>query len=273
MGKKSALALLIACLPLLAADNTLTAEEKKAGWKLLFDGKSLKGWTDPARKSPPGNAWSIEDGCIKATARPRIREDLLTEESFGDFELVFDWRISPGGNSGVKYRIQDLVFLDERIQHPDSKRFEDRVEYVMVNRVGSREKVGDSSGEEYVVAFEYQVIDDSRHRDAQRGSKYQAGALYDMIGPSKAAARPVGEFNHSRIILRGNRIEHWLNGVKVVDGSLDSEEIREGLAKRWGTQSQVYRLLTTQPKRRTPVGLQNHNDEAWFRNIKIRRLD
>ena len=91
--------------------NTLTAEEKAAGWKLLFDGKSMKGWEDPSQEKPPGDGWIVADGCLKTVPNPRIREDLFTKENFGDFELAFEWKIAPKGNSGVKYRIQDRAVL------------------------------------------------------------------------------------------------------------------------------------------------------------------
>src|SRR5437868_8237290 len=98
-------------LPAGAADNQLTSQEKKEGWKLLFDGKTFKGWEDPAKKSPPGNSFVIEDGCLKSVPHARIEEDLFTKQTYTDFELVFDWKIAPAGNSGVKYRIQDRVML------------------------------------------------------------------------------------------------------------------------------------------------------------------
>src|SRR5262249_32439438 len=99
-----------------AADNELSAKEKAEGWKLLFDGRSFKGWEDQAKKSPPGTSFVIEDGCLKSIPHPAIDEDLFTEETFQDFELVFDWKISPGGNSGVKYRIQDRVMLVDEVK-------------------------------------------------------------------------------------------------------------------------------------------------------------
>ncbi|MFI5382365.1 MAG: DUF1080 domain-containing protein, partial [Tepidisphaerales bacterium] len=94
----------LACAAVLAAaaaDNQLTAEEKAAGWRLLFDGKTYAGWEDPATKSPPGDGFTIEDGCIKSLPHPKIEEDLFTQDTFQDFEMEFDWKISPGGNSGV----------------------------------------------------------------------------------------------------------------------------------------------------------------------------
>jgi hypothetical protein len=162
----------------------------------------------------------------------------------------------------VKYRIQDRVMLVEG----KFKRFEDSVQESIVRRRPDRPV----KGQEYVVGFEYQVIDNSGHADARRGPKYQTGALYDLVGPSQDVTRAVGDFNHSRLVVKGSHAEHWLNGVKVVD--TDLAEAAKGSGPRWGADSEVYRLLTTQPKKECPISLQNHNDPAWFRNIKVRRL-
>jgi hypothetical protein len=251
--------------------NTLTAEEKAAGWKLLFDGATLNGWDDPGKRNPPADSWTIEDGAIKSRAHPKIREDLMTIETFTDFELLFDWKISPGGNSGVKYQIQDRILLDRGKLNVKLKTFEEHLGYEIDHPVADRANLA-GQGEEYVVAFEYQVIDDSGHADARRGASYQAGALYSMIPAARPMAKPIGEFNQSRIVKRGAKIEHWLNGEKVVDSTLDTAGIREGVDKRWKGVPRVHNGLLNRPKAATPVGLQNHGDEAWFRNIKIRAL-
>jgi DUF1680 family protein len=242
--------------------NSLTEEEKSAGWKLLFDGRTFDGWENPALKSPPGDAWTIEEGCLKATAKPKMIEDLFTTETFTDFEMVWDWKLARGSNSGVKYRIQDRVMLVSG----KFKRFEDSVQESILHRRQDRPV----KGQEYVVGFEYQMIDNAVHADARRGPKYQAGALYDLVGPTQDVTRPIGEFNHSRLVVKGNHAEHWLNGVKVVD--VDLAEAAKASDKRWGADSEVYRLLTTQPRGECQISLQNHNDPAWFRNIKLRRL-
>ena len=247
------------------ATNALTPEEKSAGWVLLFDGKSMQGWVDPRQHTPPGDGWTIDDGCLKATAKPRYREDLFSKQTFRDFELVFDWRISPAGNSGLKYRIQDHLFV---LPRKTNEKFEDSVQRTFEHRTGVRP----DKGEDYVVGFEYQMTDDSTNSDAKGNGKHTAGALYDMVAPSKPAARPVGEFNHSRIVLRGNHVEHWLNGVKVVDSSLNAPAALAGIQKRWGSVPAIYDMLSKQPKKDCPISLQNHGDEAWFRDIKIRRL-
>lgn len=235
-------------------------------WHNLFDGKTFAGWDDPTKKSPPGDSFVIEDGCLKATSHPRITEDLFTTEKFADFELEFDWKISPRGNSGVKYRIQDTVWVHSA---PGIRKFEDMVRYSLEHPLTARP----DHGQDYVIGFEYQITDNAANPDAtHNGPKHQTAALYDMIAASTDATKPVGEFNHSRIVVKGDHIEHWLNGKKVVDGSLKSPEIAAGVEKRWGKDSQVYNLLVNQPRKECPISLQNHGDEAWFKNIRVRRL-
>jgi hypothetical protein len=248
-----------------AADNQLTPQEKKQGWKLLFDGKSFKGWEDPGKRTPPGDSFVIEDGCLKSVRHPQMMEDLFTAARYTDFELVFDWKISPAGNSGVKYRIQDRVMLADEVK---GQKFEDRTNASMKSRRTDRP----AKGQEYVIGFEYQMLDNARNPDARRGTNHQAGALYDMISPTRDATLPVGEFNHSRLVVKGDHIEHWLNGEKVVDGSLNDPGVAKGTEARWGIGSPVYDLLVHHPKRACQISLQNHDTEAWFKNIKIRKL-
>jgi hypothetical protein len=262
--KRLAIFTLVLAGALSAQENQLTPAEKSAGWKLLFNGKDMTGWDDPRQKTPPGDAWTLEDGCLKARAKARITEDLFTQENFGDFELVFDWRISPGGNSGVKYRIQDHVFLHDGWKG----RFENLVNLSLQDRRADRP----AKGQDYVIGFEYQILDNARNSDARAGLSHTAGALYDMVPPERDATRPVGEFNHSRIVLSGTHVEQWLNDVKVVDADLGAQEVKDHVAKRWTANSAVYNLLAGQPKHSCPISLQNHGDEVWFRNIKIRAI-
>ncbi len=258
----------------LAADpNTLTPAERAAGWKLLFDGKSLAGWTDPAKQSPPGDAFRAVDGTIAVTAKPKFREDLLSLEHFTNFELRFEWKISPGGNSGVKYLVQDTAYIHPSLFEKPIAKFENRIDYLLSHKRPARSSLPvDGKVEIYQVAFEYQVIDNTAHADAKRSQKSWAGALYQMIEPAGAGPKPVGEWNEGRIVIRGDRVEHWLNGVKVVDASLNDPSVTEGLAKRWTEKSPVYSLLTKRPHKAGPIVLQNHDDAAWFRGLKIRRL-
>ena len=165
-------------------------------WHSLFDGKTFAGWEDPTKKTPPGDSFVIQDECLKATSHPRITEDLFTTEKFGDFELEFDWRISPTGNSGVKYRIQDRVWI---LNENAPGKFEDKVRAFMEHPV--RERPG--RGQDYVVGFEYQITDNAANSDAiHNGPRHQTAALYDMIAASRDVTRPLGEFNHSRIVVK-----------------------------------------------------------------------
>jgi hypothetical protein len=249
-----------------AADNQLTAKEKKAGWILLFDGRSFENWEDPTKKSPPGDSFTIEDGCLKATSHPKLTEDLFTTRTWGDFDLQWDWKIAPRGNSGLKYRIQDRIWLTGQ----KAPKFEDKVNAALRDRPASRP----DRGQEYVVGFEYQMTDDAANPDAMHnGPKHRTAALYDIFGALNPEPRPVGEFNHSEIVVRGKHIEHWLNGRRVLDASLDAPEVAEAMAKRWGDGSPVYDLLVKQPRTRCAISLQNHDDNAWFKNLKIRPLD
>lgn len=230
-------------------------------WKSLFDGKTLAGWEKQA-----GQSFVVEDGCLKAVRRPAIDEDLFTTERFGDFELEWEWKMSPRGNSGVKYRIQDRVWLfDQRVP-----RFEDNVVAAIKNRRSDRP----TKGQEYVIGFEYQMTDNIANPDALRpGGTHATAALYDMFAATKSPVKPLGEFNQSRLVVKGDRFEHWLNGEKVLEGTLKAPEIEQAAAKRWGKGTPVYDLLVKQPVKECQISLQNHGDEAWFRNIRVRRLN
>lgn len=253
--------------------NSLTPQEKAAGWTLLFDGRSFAGWTPSPSSRPALDSFSIEDGAIVARKDPKFREDIETASQWSDFELVFDWKISPAGNSGVKYRVQDAMVIHPSLIPPDIRKFERQADYALSNRKATRATMPvDGKGQIYQVAFEYQVIDNDAHSDARTSKKSWAGALYQMLEPSENPAKPVGQWNTARIIVRGDQVQHWLNGRKVIDATLADPAVTSGIEKRWGTASPVYKLLTSRPRKSGPIVLQNHNDPAWFRNIKIRAL-
>jgi hypothetical protein len=209
--------------------NTLTAEEKAAGWKLLFDGQDTSGWRTCGHANFPKEGWVIEDGCLKNIGG-KHGGDLVTKEKFTDFDLKFEWRISPAGNSGVKYLVTET----------------------------NTSKAG--------IGFEYQVLDDTKNEDSVNGPNRQAGALYYLIAPNEAKhLKPVGEFNQGEIILRGNHVEHWLNGAKIVECELGSPSLKEAIAK-----SKFAKLPWFGQKKPTVILLQDHGNDAWFRNLKIK---
>lgn len=228
--------------------NTLSSQEKKDGWKLLFDGKTLDGWRTYASGSPPGQGWSVEDGCVKnakGNGRPGAGGgDILTTALFTDFDLLFEWRISPAGNSGVKYFV-----LDRK------------------GSAGAKLYAGDDGRS--AVGHEYQLLDDERHPDAKNGPIRQAGSLYSLIPPnSSKKLKPVGEFNQSRILVQGKHVEHWLNGAKIVEYELESPELAQAIAN-----SKFKDVPHFGSKFPTPILLQDHGEEVWFRNVKIRSLN
>lgn len=238
-----ALALASACqyCPLnLHGKNRLGVAEKMQGWQLLFDGKSLAGWRGLGSTGTP-RPFVVEDGCIHKIASPTTGAiDLITEKNYANFELAFDWRIAPGSNSGIKYNVSEELSL----ANPAAK------------------------GCKYSLGFEYQVLDDDRHSDGKLPT-HRCGALYDLIPPDTAKKRvnPVGEWNHSKIVYNGNHIEHWLNGELLVTAELGSPEMNAALA------ASKWKKMAWFGERRTgPIVIQDHQNEAWYRNLKIREL-
>ena len=230
-------------------------------------------WQDPRKLSPPGDAWTIEDGCLRPVLKPRITEDLVSSESFQDFELQWDWRISPGGNSGLKYRVQAFPILIEATAPGSATKFEAQVESALRRNLFDRQSIPpDSKAAIYPVGFEFQMIDNAAHPDAKRGPLYQTGSVYSILAPAKDASRPVGVFNRARLVVRGNHFEHWLNGEKVVDVTVRPDMLKRALGKRWGDDSLTLQLLSQQAKKDCPIVLQNHGDAVWFRDIKIRKF-
>jgi hypothetical protein len=219
--------------------NQLTGVEKADGWRLLFDGKTFDGWRGfHSDKVPAG--WAIENGCIKkvpAQSEPsQASGDLITADQFDNFEFSIEWKLSKGANSGIKYLVSESL--------PPTGR----------------------SG----VSFEYQVLDDENHPDAKAGiaGNRTAGSLYDLIAASKdKKLNPVGEFNLTRIVVKGNHIEHWLNDVKVLEFERGGEKLKQHIAES--------KFKNTNGFGETAKGhilLQNHGDAVWYRNIKIRTL-
>jgi hypothetical protein len=222
-----------------ASANQLTGAEKAAGWRLLFDGNTFNGWRGFHKDKVPAG-WAIEDGCIKKLqAEGQLGQaggDMITVDQFDNFEFSIEWKLSKGANSGVKYLVSESL--------PPTGR----------------------SG----VAFEYQVLDDDNHPDAKAGiaGNRTAGSLYDLIPASKdKKTKPIGEFNHSRIVVRGNHIEHHLNGVKVLEFERGSEAFKERIAQSKFKTTKGFGEIS-----KGHILLQDHGDAVWYRNIKIREL-
>jgi Methane oxygenase PmoA/Domain of Unknown Function (DUF1080) len=216
-----------------AATNSLTDAEKRAGWTLLFDGKSLEGWRAYKRPDASGTRWKVEDGML--TIDPgdgkdtRGALDLITTGQYDRFELTWEWRVAEGGNSGVKYFL--LEDMDSAIGH------------------------------------EYQIIDDERHADAKIGPHRQTAALYDVLPAANRTLRPAGQLNQSRIVSDGRTVEHFLNGTSVLKYELDSPALRAAIAK--SKFKDVARFGKLQSGH---ILFQDHGDRVWYRDVKLRRL-
>jgi hypothetical protein len=213
-----------------AEPNALTQEEQRQGYQLLFDGQSLQGWQllrPDAAAATQGN-WAVEEGCLVPKGRPR---ELMTTAEYGDFELLFDWKIGKAGNSGVLYRIEP------QYNAPTS-------------------------------GPEYQLLDDANHPAATQYPDRRTGAAYAIYPPTDRASstrRPAGQWNTSRILVRGNHVEHWLNGVQVLAYELHSPDWKERVSKsKFAKQPQYGRAAKGR------IVLQDHNSAVWFRNLKVR---
>jgi hypothetical protein len=213
------------------AQNTLTAQEKKEGWKLLFDGKTMNGWRN--FKSDKVNArWKVANGELYLDKAATEKGDIITNDEYKDFDFVYEWKISACGNSGVMFNVVE-----------DAK-FENT----------------------YNTGPEMQVLDNTCHPDAKI-IKHRAGDLYDLISCSKETVKPAGEWNTARIVSKNAKMEFWLNGTKVVEFTMHTPEWDKLVAgSKFKTWPDFGKAL------KGHLALQDHGDEVWFRNLKIREL-
>ncbi len=224
---------LLTAAPDNGAPNTLSAAEKRAGWTLLFDGHSLDGWRGYKRTDAIDSRWKAVDGALTLPAHDgkdtHGQRDIITKDTFEQFELSIEWKVAPGSNSGIKYFV-----------------LEDR----------------DSA-----IGHEYQVIDDERHADAKIGSHRQTAAFYDVLPATDRPTKPAGEWNTTRIVVRGQTVEHWLNDKKVLQYELNSPALNAAIEK-----SKFKDIERFGKRQNAHILLQDHGDQVWFRSIKIRRI-
>ncbi len=219
-------------------DNTLTDREKKEGWRLLFDGATSNGWMNARTKIFPASGWEIRDGILSVSPETKTQGgggDIVTIEKFIDFELIVDFRYTRGANSGIKY------FVDTESNN------------------GSLASIG----------CEYQVLDDRNHPDAKAGvggNRTLAG-LYDLIAPQNKRDNGIDIWNRAAIVVKGNKVQHWLNGMMTMEYDRGNDSWKEIVAKSKFLNSPGFGEV-----REGRILLQDHGDKVSFRNIKIRSL-
>ena len=222
------------------APNKLSKQEVAAGWKLLFDGTTTAGWRSVHGPSFPASGWEVKDGLLSVTdtggEEGGNAGDIITAHRYKNFELTAEFRITRGANSGIKY------FVD-----PDLNK-----------------------GKGSAIGYEFQILDDAVHPDAHKGKDGDRtiGSLYDLIPAAKdKPVKPIGEWNTARIVVRGAHVEHWLNGMKVVEYDRFTPQFRELVAE---SKYKVWPGFADWPD--GYILLQDHGFPVSFRSIKIREL-
>jgi hypothetical protein len=233
---------LAACLALLTACNAEapqsqgTSQVTAGEWIDLFNGENLDGWRSYGAGGTLNPQWIVEDGAIVLNVDEDTDEttggDLITVEQYENFELELEWKISAGGNSGIFFGVREIPDLDVA----------------------------------YDTGIEMQVLDDDRHVDG-RTPETSAGACYALYPPTGKVLRPVGEYNRVRLVVNGGHVEHWLNGRKIVEYVIGSDDWNERIAaSKFADWKHFARY------RKGYIGLQDHTDRVWFRNIRLREL-
>ena len=224
--------------------NSLTKQEKKEGWELLFDGKSTNKWRGINQKSFPKDGWKVENGelCIfgnNVLAESENAGDIITKEVYDNFELIWDWKMqTKGGNSGVKYFV--LEGLSYNPTHGEG--------------------------------LEYQLLDDMNNPwmlegKMKPGDYHTLALLYEIYPVTNVHPNPLGIWNQSKIVCKGNHVEHWLNGIKVLDYERGSDDYKDRVAK-----SKMASISNFGMAEKGHILLQDHGSILHFRNIKIKEL-
>ena len=205
-------------------------------WAILFNGGSTEKLRGYNMQAFPSQAWKVEDSAlVTQTGVPNI--DLVSKEAYKNFELVFDWKVSKGGNSGVFFHMK------ESLTHES----------------------GNGNSPNWLDNFEMQILDDIDFND--KAPIRSAGSLYDLIVPTNKHLKPVGEYNHAKLIVKGNHVEHWLNGDKIVEYEIGSPEMSKLLKESKFSNNPGYGTSTD-----GLIMFQHHGQKVWFKNIMVRRL-
>jgi len=216
-------------------DNMLTSAEVKDGWKLLFDGKTSAGWMNAKSKTFPTSGWEIKDGSLNVTPESGSGGDIVTTDKYRNFDLIVDFKYTPGANSGIKY------FIDTEINN------------------GALASIG----------CEYQVIDNKYYNDSKLdiSGKQNLAALYDLIAPVNIKDNGPDNWNRATIIVKGSHVQHWLNGQKTVEYERGTQAWKDLVATSKFKTSPGFGEVTE-----GRILLQEHGGAVSFKNIKIREI-
>ena len=211
------------------------AKETAEDWTVLFNGKDLTGWRSYGEESA-GSAWIVKDGSIVLDADESTTAmtggDLITEGQYENFELELEWKISAGGNSGIFFGVREIA--GQRVA--------------------------------YETGIEMQILDNDNHADGKL-PETSAGSCYALYAAAENVVRPVGEYNEVRLIVSDASVEHWLNGHKIVEYTIGSEDWSDRVAASKFADWEHFARY-----RNGHIALQDHTDRVWFRNIRIREL-
>jgi len=211
--------------------NGATPDEKAAAWTLLFDGKSLDGWRPYGKPAgtPIGPGWKVENGLLHKL--PGVKGgDIVSVKAYADFELEWTWRLAKDANNGLKYCVSEA-------------------------RPGAP-------------GYEYQMLDDLSPKWNKLHAKALTASFYEVLAPAvDKPLKPAGEWNASRVVVRGNRVEHWLNGKRVLAYEFGSQAVKAGVAD-----SKFKKYPDFGTKIIGPVMLTDHTDECWYRTVRIREI-
>ncbi len=229
-------AVLVGVFCLFLASCQSNTQRCQKGWTILFDGKDVSQWRGVNSDAFPDKGWIVQDGVLVRDPALGSPGDIITREQYGNFELVVDFKITEGANSGIKYYVVEAL----------------------------------SAGGKAGIGLEYQVLDDDRHPDAKMGKNGNrtVGSLYDLIAaPADKPIKPVGQWNTARIVAKDMTVEHWLNGKKIVEYKRDDPAFRKLVAESKYKDYPNFGLAE-----KGPVLLQDHGDKVFYRNVRIRKL-
>lgn len=221
---------------MMMASNILSADDHKSadekGFTVLFDGSSTEHFRGYNKDTFPDKGWTLEDGTIRVIGKTKGSGDIITKDEYSDFDLRWEWKVAKGANSGVMYRVEEV-----------------------------------KNQPTYKTGPEYQILEDGAHGDG-KNPKTSAAALYALIPCNdKKALEPIGEWNKSRLVIQDSKVQHYLNGELVVEYVWGSDDIKAKIAnskfKKWN------QFMT---KDKGHIAFQYHNDDVWFRNIRIKDL-